>query len=59
MKKILLIIPKNLLEDVQEISGASTKSEAVILALKEYVRDKKLNRLIGRIGKGFGTHRRM
>jgi len=43
-----------LLENVQKISGASTKSGAVVTALQEYVRDKKLHRLMGRIGRGFG-----
>lgn len=54
MKKTLLTLPEDLLENVQKISGASTKSGAVVTALQEYVRDKKLHRLMGRIGRGFG-----
>lgn len=55
MQKTLLTVPKDLLENVQKISGSPTKSGAVVVALEEYVRDKKLNRLISRIGKGFGV----
>ena len=54
MKKTLLTLPEDLLENVQRISGARTKSGAVITALEEYIRGKKLNQLVGRIGKGFG-----
>ncbi len=54
MKKTLLTLPEDLLGNVQKISGAATKSGAVVTAMEEYVRDKKLNRLMGRIGKGFG-----
>lgn len=54
MKKTLLSIPEDLLEEVQKDSGANTKSKAVTIALEEYVRGKKLNRLMGRAGRGFG-----
>lgn len=54
MKKTLLTLPQDLLGDVQKVSGASTKSQGVVIAMKEYLRDKKLNRLLQRRGKGFG-----
>ena len=54
MKKTLLTLPEDLLKNVQKLSGATTKSGAVVTALEEYMRDKKLNRLTSRIGKGFG-----
>lgn len=54
MKKTLLTLPQDLLGTVQKLSGAPTKSRAMIIALEEYVRDKKFNRLLGRMGKGYG-----
>jgi len=54
MKKTLLTLPQDLLGNVQKLSGASTKSKATIIALEEYVRDKRLNRLVERMGKGYG-----
>lgn len=58
MGKTLLTIPEGLLEDVQRINEAPTKSKAIVVALEEYVRDKRLNRLMARMGKGFGMGRR-
>lgn len=55
MKKTLLTLPEDLLEKTKEASGATTKSEAVVIAMREYLRDKKLNRLLSRMGSGFGT----
>ena len=54
MKKTLLTLPQDLLGEVQKISGAPTKSKAVVVALEEYIRDKRMNRLLSRRGEGFG-----
>ncbi|OGQ46582.1 MAG: hypothetical protein A3I05_04280 [Deltaproteobacteria bacterium RIFCSPLOWO2_02_FULL_44_10] len=51
----MLTLPPSLLSRVQKLSHARTKSEAVVIALEEYVKDRKLNRLMDRMGKGFGT----
>ncbi|MBI5300124.1 MAG: hypothetical protein HY877_07540 [Deltaproteobacteria bacterium] len=54
MKKTLLTLPQDILKTVQKLSAAPTKSKAVIIALEEYVRDKRLNCLLDRMGKGYG-----
>ena len=54
LSRILLTLPQDLLGEVQKISGAPTKSKAVVVALEEYIRDKRMNRLLSRRGEGFG-----
>lgn len=54
VKKMLLTLPEKLVTQVKEISKAKTKSQAVTMALEEFIRDKKLNRLLSRFGRGFG-----
>ena len=54
MKKTLLTLPMDLLGKVQKLSEAPTKSKAVVIALEDYLRTKKMDRLVGRMGKGFG-----
>ena len=58
MTKTLLTVPASLLKAVQKASKAPTKSKAVIIAMEGYLKDKKLERLTQRIGKGFGTTKR-
>jgi Arc/MetJ family transcription regulator len=46
-----LFIDENLLEEAKKASGAKTKREAVEIALEEYVRRKKAEKLIDLEGK--------
>jgi Arc/MetJ family transcription regulator len=46
-----LFIDGNLLEEAKKASGAKTKREAVEIALEEYVRRKKAEKLIDLEGK--------
>lgn len=43
-------IPEDLLREVQEDCGAATKREAVVIALKEYIRQRAVRRLIAAAG---------
>jgi len=43
-------LPEGLLEDAVRCSGARTKREAVMQALKEFTRRAKLDRLADRLG---------
>lgn len=54
MKKMLLTLPEELVDAARAASGIKTKSEAVTIALVEYLKDKKLSRLLDRFGRGFG-----
>lgn len=54
MKKQLLSVPEELIKEVRKINGAPTKSKAVVIALEEYIREFRLNRMMNRMGKGFG-----
>lgn len=39
-------IPEDLLRDVEEVTGAATRREALIQALEEYLRRRRLQRVI-------------
>ncbi len=41
-----LNIPDNLLKEVQKISGEKSKTKAVTVAMKEFIRQKKIKELI-------------
>lgn len=44
-------LPNNTLEKVRSLSGAKSKREAIIIALNEYIKKKKIERLIDSQGK--------
>ncbi|MBU0506148.1 MAG: type II toxin-antitoxin system VapB family antitoxin [bacterium] len=44
-------LPENILDMVRKISGVKTKREAIIIALKEYLRKNKIQKLIESQGK--------
>ena len=46
-----LNIPDNLIRQVQEITGAKTKTEAIVISMKEMVRQKQIKQLIALRGK--------
>jgi hypothetical protein len=46
-----LNIPDKLVREAQEMTGAKTKTETIVIALEEVVRRKKLERLIALGGK--------
>jgi len=46
-----LNIPDDLLSEVQNVSGEKSKTKAIIVAMKEYVRQKKVGELIALRGK--------
>lgn len=46
-----LNIPDNLMADVQELSGEKSKTRAIVIAMEEFVRDKKLKKLLSLRGK--------
>ena len=48
--KTTLNIPRELLEEAVQLSGVRTKTEAVTLALKELIRQQKIERLIEQAG---------
>jgi len=48
--KTTLNIPKELLEEAVKLAGVRTKTEAVMLALKELIRRQKIERLIEQTG---------
>ena len=50
MKTTLNIIPEKLLEEAGYLSGVRTKTEAVTLALKQFIRRHKIERLIKQSG---------
>lgn len=56
MKKMLLTLPEELVDHIRIISSAKTKSQAVVIALKEYIRERKIGHLLSRFGKGFGLN---
>lgn len=58
--KTLLIVPATLLDTARELGQTKTKSETVVRALEVYVQSLRQQRLLQRIGKGFGmTPRRL
>jgi hypothetical protein len=46
-----LNIPDDLLSDVQKITGEKSKTKAITIAMKEFVRQKKIKQLIALRGK--------
>jgi len=46
-----LNIPDNLLSDVQKITGEKSKTKAITIAMKEFIRQKKIKELIALRGK--------
>lgn len=45
-----LNLPLDLLDEAEKLSGSRTKTRAIIVALEEYIRRKKVKRLIGAAG---------
>ena len=46
-----LNIPDNLLKEVQKISGKTSKTKAIITAMEEFIRQRKIKELINLRGK--------
>jgi hypothetical protein len=50
--KKTLNLPKELLEEAVKLSGSSTQTMAIVLALEEFVRKKRLEAILTLQGKG-------
>ena len=50
--KKTLNLPKELLEEAKSLSGASTQTMAIVLALEEFVKRRKLEKLMKLKGTG-------
>ncbi|MBI5675239.1 MAG: type II toxin-antitoxin system VapB family antitoxin [Nitrospirae bacterium] len=46
-----LNIPDDILAEVQKISGEKSKTKAIVIAMKEFIREKKIQDLIALRGK--------
>jgi hypothetical protein len=46
-----LNIPDDILSEVQKISGEKSKTKAIVIAMKEFIREKKIRDLIALRGK--------
>lgn len=46
-----LNIPDDLMSDVQKLSGEKSKTKAIVTAMEEFVRDKKMKKLLSLRGK--------
>lgn len=46
-----LNIPDNLMSEVQKFSGEKSKTRAIVIAMEEFVRDKKIKKLLSLRGK--------
>lgn len=46
-----LNIPDNLMSEVQKFSGEKSKTKAIVIAMEEFVRDKKIKKLLSLRGK--------
>ncbi|NUO09836.1 MAG: type II toxin-antitoxin system VapB family antitoxin [Candidatus Brocadia sp.] len=46
-----LNIPDDLLSEVQKITGEKSKTKAIIIALREFIKEKKLEKLLALKGK--------
>lgn len=46
-----LNIPDELIEEVKKITGARTKTEAIVISLREIIRKKRIEKLIALKGK--------
>ncbi len=51
MMKTTLNIPEDLVKKTMRLSKSKTKTEAIITAMEEYIRRKKLEDIIGMKGK--------
>ncbi|MEW6455656.1 MAG: type II toxin-antitoxin system VapB family antitoxin [Acidobacteriota bacterium] len=49
--KISIILPDDILEEVKRLSKARTRTEAIILSLKEYIKKKRIEEIINMEGK--------
>jgi hypothetical protein len=49
--KTTLNIPEELVKKTMQLSKSKTKTEAIITAMEEYIRRKKLEKIIGMEGK--------
>lgn len=52
--KTLLTVPETLLDTARTLGQTKTKSETVVRALEVYVQSLRQQRLLQRMGKGFG-----
>ncbi len=48
--KTTMNIPEDLVKKTMQLSKSKTKTEAVITAMKEYIRRKKLEKIVGMAG---------
>lgn len=46
-----LNIPDNLMSEVQKLSGEKSKTKAIVVAMEEFVRDRKIKKLLSLRGK--------
>jgi hypothetical protein len=46
-----LNIPDDLISEVQKLSGEKSKTKAIVTAMEEFVRDKKIKKLLSLRGK--------
>jgi len=46
-----LNIPDDLMSEVQKLSGEKSKTKAIVTAMEEFVRDKKIKKLLSLRGK--------
>ena len=46
-----LNIPDDLMSEVQKFSGEKSKTRAIVIAMEEFVRDKKIKKLLSLRGK--------
>ena len=46
-----LNIPDDLISEVQKLSGEKSKTKAIVTAMEEFVRDKKMKKLLSLRGK--------
>ncbi|MBP7865439.1 MAG: DUF2191 domain-containing protein [Acidobacteria bacterium] len=51
MSRATITLPGDLLTELMEVTNARSKTEAVILAIKEEIRQKKLERILEMAGK--------
>ena len=49
--KTTLNIPKELIEEAMKLSNKNTKTEIIITSLKEYIRQRRLDKIINEAGK--------
>jgi Arc/MetJ family transcription regulator len=49
--KTTLNIPEDLIKTAMSLSKISTKTETVVVALREYIRKKKVEKILGQEGK--------